>query len=479
MTIQKYPKSGLAVRHELDRPCRWLSLVSLVAAAATVVLAAGCLAAPTKSKKEPMASPPVAPENSGTTTASVDLTKAYEPNPFRHDVTTDQRIHVHIDLGRVFESQGNHEAALMEYEQALEACQKKSVGRSRSADEALVHRRIAGSLDRLGRFAQAELHYKKAIKLSPKDAKIWNDAGYSYYLQGRWADAARTLKTAAKLAPENSRILTNLGLTLAAAGKTQEALPLLSQYSGDAIGHANLGFLLAATGQVDMARQQYLQALALRPSMSLARRALQQLDRAAPEGSTNAVASQKPADAPQAPPALAHAPSDRSVAAVTIQKPADAPSAPPALAHAPSDGSVAAVAIQKPADAPPAPPAPARAPSDGSVAAVAGQKPAKAPPAPPASARAPRHGSMASVASQKPANARQAPPAPARAPSDRSVSVASQKPASAPQAPPALARAPSDGSVVKTQATRRQIPPPRQSTSVDLFSPSAGESSWP
>ena len=452
MKKQKYSKSSTAVTHEFDRPRRWLLLVSFVAAAATVVLAAGCLAAPPKSQKEPVVSPPVAPENSETTTASVDLTKAYEPNPFRHDVTPDQRVHVHIDLGRVFESQGNHEAALLEYEQALEACQKKNIGRSRSADEALVHRRMAGSLDRLGRFAQAELHYKRALKLSPKDPKIWNDAGYSYYLQGRWADAARTLKAAAKLAPEDSRIQTNLGLTLAAAGKTQEALPLLSQYSGDAIGHANLGFLLAATGQVDMARQQYLQALALRPSMSLARRALQQLDRAAPGGSTNPVA---------------------------IQKPADAPPAPPAPARAPSDGSVAAVVGQKPAKAPQAPPASARAPSDRSVAAVAGQKPAKAPQAPPASVRAPRHGSIASVASQKPANAPQAPLAPARAPSDRSVSVASQKPASAPQAPPALARALSDGSVVKTQATRRQILPPRESTSVELFSPSAAESSRP
>ena len=55
---------------------------------------------------------------------------------------------------------------------------------------------------------------------------------------------------------------------------------MLSQYSGDAIGHANLGFLLAATGQVELARQQYLQALALRPSLTLARRALAQLDRA-------------------------------------------------------------------------------------------------------------------------------------------------------------------------------------------------------
>ena len=93
-------------------------------------------------------------------------------------------------------------------------------------------------MDRLGRFAQAETHYKKALKLSPKDPKIWNDAGYSYYLQGRWADAERALKTAVRLAPDDERIRTNLGLTLAAAGRTKEALPLLSQSNGEAIGHS-------------------------------------------------------------------------------------------------------------------------------------------------------------------------------------------------------------------------------------------------
>ena len=37
-------------------------------------------------------------------------------------------------------------------------------------------------------------------------------------------------------------------VTLAAAGRTKEALSILSKYSGDAVGHANLGYLLAATG---------------------------------------------------------------------------------------------------------------------------------------------------------------------------------------------------------------------------------------
>ena len=275
--------------------CRWeLSLISCAAVVSTMLMAATCKADPPWGKTDPPPNPPAAPETAAPGTVAVDLTKAYDRNEFRKDVSQDQRIHVHIDFGRVFESQGNFEAALSEYQQALVACEHKGIGRTRSADEALAHRRMGNALDRLGRFAQAEVHYKKALRLSSRDPKIWNDAGYSYYLQGRWADAERTLKTGSRIAPEDVKLKTNLGLTLAAAGRTKEALPLLSQYSGDAIGHANLGFLLAATGQVELARQQYLQALAVRPSLALARRALAQLDRAQ-DAKAVAAAAQPPA----------------------------------------------------------------------------------------------------------------------------------------------------------------------------------------
>ena len=61
-------------------------------------------------------------------------------------------------------------------------------------------------------------------------------------------------------------------MTLAAAGKTEEALPLLSRNEGDAIGHANLGYLLASTGQYEHARQEYQTALSMRPDLDLAQR---------------------------------------------------------------------------------------------------------------------------------------------------------------------------------------------------------------
>ena len=254
------------------------SLAVALAALVLLLLPQTVPAGPPDNKTEPTATPPAVPQNLEPGTVAVDMTRAHDPNAFSPDVTRDQRIHVHIDFGRVFEARGNFEAAVAEYQQALEACNHRGIARFRSADEALAERRIAGALDKLGRFAQAEVHYKKALRLSPRDPKIWNDTGYSYYLQGRWADAERALRVGLRHAPDDQRLTTNLGLTLAAAGRTREALPLLSRFTGDAIGHANLGYLLAASGQVDLAREQYLQALALSPHLQLARRALAKLD---------------------------------------------------------------------------------------------------------------------------------------------------------------------------------------------------------
>jgi Flp pilus assembly protein TadD len=255
--------------------------IELIAAVLCTLVATlsmpGCVTAPGQPAVNAIpATPDRDDATANVTTVQTQVTPA--SNDFHRQPTDRQRFQVHVDFGRVFETQGNLDAAVLEYQDALTVAATRRHGALGPADEALAHRRMAGALDRLGRFAQAETHYQKACKLSPKDAKIWNDAGYSYYLQGRWDDAERAFRTAVRLAPEDNRIRTNLGLALAAAGRSEEALPLLSQSNGDAIGHANLGYLLAASGQLDLARSQYETALALRPDLEIARRALARID---------------------------------------------------------------------------------------------------------------------------------------------------------------------------------------------------------
>jgi Flp pilus assembly protein TadD len=259
----------------------------------------------TQRQPEPMTVPASAasPQNIAAPALAVGSQVAGEECTFQRTVTDRQRYQVHLDFGKVFEAQGNFERAVDEYHDALKVVEEKHRRTFKPADEALAHRRMAAAFDRLGRFDPAEQHYNQALKLDPKNARIWNDAGYSYYLQRRWAEAEHALKTALRLAPDDSRCRTNLGLVLAAAGRSAEALPLLSRSQGDAIGHANLGYLLAATGQLDLARQHYMTALSMRPDLTLARQALAQLDRherqaGEPETARTLVAQTQPSQPP-------------------------------------------------------------------------------------------------------------------------------------------------------------------------------------
>lgn len=200
------------------------------------------------------------------------------------DVPAEQRIGVHLDLGRVLESQDRPDAALGEYRKAVEAY--REVGdrvRGDSEEKADLHRKLARAFDHLGLSEEAKSHYRTAQKKAPRDPKVWNDAGYSAFFQGRFEEAEGLLRKAAKLDPANPRILTNLGMALAAEGKVDPALEVLTKASGPLAARMNLAYVLASTGQADEARKQYRAVLATNPDLELARKGLAKLAPETPE----------------------------------------------------------------------------------------------------------------------------------------------------------------------------------------------------
>ncbi len=255
------------------------------AAAALVVsavgLGLGCQATPRRDGHAPT------PAEAKAGTKALDASTGIKADPglvragFEPKATPEQEVGLRMELGRVHEEAGQLEAAVVDYEKAIEALEKPGAPRwstrPSAGQKATAHRKLAVVLDRLGRFAESDVQYKAALKFSPDDPKVWNNAGYSQYIQGRWEEAERTLRTAARLAPADPKVATNLGLTLAARGKVDEALAVLTRAVGPAAAHADIGYVLAATGRRDEAVGHYRTALSLQPGLATAETALAEL----------------------------------------------------------------------------------------------------------------------------------------------------------------------------------------------------------
>jgi tetratricopeptide (TPR) repeat protein len=274
-------------------------LVSILLCPVLTTAGFGCRTAHPRADESP-------PMSSRTLTASSGIKAELKTdhNDFRAKVERGQEAGVHLDMGRGYESRGQPDIAAAEYQKALEVLDRP--GRDGESSHLIVeqkataHRRLAELLDRQGRFAQSDLHYKAALKVAPNDPKVWNNAGYSYYIQGRWEEAERTLRTALRLAPEDSKIATNLGLTLTALGKEPEAFKLLSKPGGTVAAHQNMGYVLASTGRTAEAADHYRKALVLQPDLVTVKNALAKLGESSPS-------------------LLAEAPTDSSLAKANVE----------------------------------------------------------------------------------------------------------------------------------------------------------------
>lgn len=258
----------------MSRDRTWRALAGV---ACLMLCSAGCQVFRTRAKPPSLGPVQADPVFSPAQNAQADA--GVVRSNFKSEPTPEQSVGVHLALARAHDAQGSHEAAVQAYQRAIDACRKLGRSKTNAPTQALAHRKMAAALDRMGRFAQAETHYQAAAKLSPNDSKIWNDKGYSLYLQGRYDDAETSLRTAAKLDPGDARIQTNLGLALAALGRNDAALEALTQAGGGAAAHANLAYLLAAKGQTDDARRHYELALEQQPNFDAARAGLARLDR--------------------------------------------------------------------------------------------------------------------------------------------------------------------------------------------------------
>jgi type IV pilus assembly protein PilF len=137
---------------------------------------------------------------------------------------------------------------------------------------AQLHAEIAAGFFERGQMEVALQELGEAVKLDPRNPKIYNVYGLVYAVMGQDADAQQNFLKGLELAPNDSEIRQNWGWYLCTHGRAKESLaefelavrnPL---YRTPDISLANAGKCAASIGETARAADFYKRALAIAPN---------------------------------------------------------------------------------------------------------------------------------------------------------------------------------------------------------------------
>jgi tetratricopeptide (TPR) repeat protein len=181
-------------------------------------------------------------------------------------------------LGEVEEKRHNYPQALAAYKKATELQPKSEEYQLDYATELALHWNPS---DALGAFLAG-------VKAFPNSATLWMGLGGCYYLLGKYRQAAETLLHTSQLAPDNGNVYALLGLAYDAAGSLQSDVAkrfedYLKARPDDARAHYFYGKILLGQSKeksekdFSRAKQEFVKAIALDPSLPQARLELGEL----------------------------------------------------------------------------------------------------------------------------------------------------------------------------------------------------------
>jgi tetratricopeptide (TPR) repeat protein len=131
-----------------------------------------------------------------------------------------------------------------------------------------VYVNMAGALQDLGRFEEAEAACRKAVELNPKEATAYNNLGTALFKQRRHKEALVAFQTAIELNRQIPGFHANLGTVLEELGRLDEAIDACRQAlhlkKDQFEAHICLGNALGAKGLLDEAIASYRAALHLK-----------------------------------------------------------------------------------------------------------------------------------------------------------------------------------------------------------------------
>ena len=137
----------------------------------------------------------------------------------------------------------------------------------------------------LGSFYQGQREYptaieefKKAIKLNPDYAPVYNDLGYSYLYLGKYSEAEKALKKYTELIPDEPNPYDSLGELLMKEGKFNESIEAyqkaLSFDPNFFSSYVGIGWNFLFKGEPDEGRKQFQKLYDIAPTDAQRRRAL-------------------------------------------------------------------------------------------------------------------------------------------------------------------------------------------------------------
>jgi protein O-GlcNAc transferase len=140
------------------------------------------------------------------------------------------------------------------------------------ASVAAYHYRLANVLEDLGRAADAQASYRRAIEIDPRHAKALNNLGTLLELAGRTEEALACYRRAFEADAELVAALGNLAALLHRSGRPQEAARLVDEAlapgtARSAVDWLSLGNALQGMGRHDDAVQCYDRARTIDPAL--------------------------------------------------------------------------------------------------------------------------------------------------------------------------------------------------------------------
>ncbi|HIJ80183.1 MAG TPA: tetratricopeptide repeat protein [Desulfuromonadales bacterium] len=187
-----------------------------------------------------------------------NLEDAVEGGPKTADFSSDN-ADLQLDLGNMHNRMGRFHEAVLHYRRALEL----------RPDYAAAYCNLGATLNDTGYVTEAEICFLKALEINPDSAETCNNLGNCLKLQGRLDEAKGCYLKALAIRPSYPEAHNNLGIVLHEMGRFAEAEEsyrrALESRPDYAEASANLGITLSALGRTDEEEATYRRALLLKP----------------------------------------------------------------------------------------------------------------------------------------------------------------------------------------------------------------------